>query len=76
MDWFKRRLPTSEPKPIEVEIPDIQLEENFSCVMYVTYDDGFTHTLTGRVNQNDIKKTWTCHGIDHQGHQCMVDIVE
>ncbi len=74
MDWFKRRIPTPEPKPIEVEIPDIQLEENFSCDMYVTYDDGFTHTLTGRVKQNDVKKTWTIHGIDHKGHQCMVDI--
>lgn len=74
MDWFKRRLPTQEPQPVSVEIPDLQLEENFKCDMIVTYDDSSIHTLSGRVNQNDIKKTWAIHGINHTGQQCMVDI--
>lgn len=76
MDWYKRRLPTPEPKPVSVKIPDLQLEENFKCAMLVTYDDGSMYTLSGRVNQNDVKKTWAIHGIDHKGHQCMVDIEE
>jgi len=74
MDWFKRRLPTVEARPIEVKIPELLLEENFKCDMIVTYDDGNVLTLSGRVNQNDVKKTWAIHGIDHQGNQCMVDI--
>ncbi|KKL14965.1 hypothetical protein LCGC14_2510370 [marine sediment metagenome] len=76
MDWFKRRLPTVEAQPVEVKIPEIQLEENFKCDMIVTYDDGNVLTLSGRVNQNDVKETWAIHGIDHQGNQCMVDIIE
>ena len=74
MGWYKRRIPTPEPKPVLVDIPDIQLKENFRCDMYVTYDDGNTYTLSGRVNQNDVKKVWAIHGIDNNGHQCMVDI--
>ena len=74
MSWHKRRIPTPEPQPIHVEIPDIQLEENFRCEMIVTFDDGNIYTLSGRVNQNEVKKTWTCHGINHTGQQCMVDI--
>lgn len=74
MSWFKRRIPTPEPKPISVQILDIKLIENHRCDMIVTYDDGNTFTLSGRVNQNQIKKIWAIHGIDHQGHQCMVDI--
>ena len=76
MDWYKRRLPTPEPQPVSVKIPDLQLEENFKCDMLVTYDDGSLYTLSGRVNQNNVKKTWAIHGIDHKGHQCMVDIEE
>ena len=74
MDWFKRRIPTPEPTPTSVQIPNIKLIENHRCDMLVTYDDGNSYTLSGRVNQNTVKKTWTIHGIDHQGHQCMVDI--
>lgn len=74
MSWYKRRIPTPEPKPIEVKIPDLQLKEEHRCDMIVTYDDGETRILSGRVNQNPIKKTWAIHGIDHSGHQCMVDI--
>ncbi|KKM06821.1 hypothetical protein LCGC14_1740230, partial [marine sediment metagenome] len=70
MDWYKRRLPVFQPQPIEVKIPELQLEENFKCDMIVTYDDGNVLTLSGRVNQNDVKKTWAIHGIDHQGNQC------
>lgn len=76
MSWYKRRIPTPEPKPTSVQIPDIKLIENHRCDMLVTYDDGNSYTLSGRVNQNTVKKTWAVHGIDHQGHQCMVDIEE
>lgn len=76
MDWYKRRIPTPEPQPISVKIPDIKLEENYRCDMFVEFDDGVTRTLSGRVNQNEVKKIWAVHGIDHQGHQCMVDIDE
>lgn len=76
MSWFKRRLPTDEPKPVDVAFTDLQLIENHRCDMKVTYDNGEIFTLTGRVNQNPIKKTWTVHGIDYCGHQCMVDIKE
>ena len=76
MDWYKRRLPTPEPQPVSVEIPDIRLEENFKCDMFVTYDNGVVITLSGRVNENTIKKVWAIHGINHTGQQCMVDIEE
>lgn len=76
MSWYKRRLPTQDPKPISVQIPDIRLINNHRCDMIVEYDDGNTHTLSGRVNLNDVKNVWAIHGIDHQGHQCMVDIDE
>ena len=76
MSWFKRRPPTREIRPIHVDIPDLELSENFKCSMLVTYDNGEKIMLSGRVNQNPIKKTWAVHGIDTKGHQCMVDIVE
>lgn len=76
MSWFKRRIPTPEPKPVDVEIDDLQLKENHRCNMTVTYDDGNVYKLTGRVNQNEVKKTWAVHGIDSCGHQCMVDIID
>jgi hypothetical protein len=44
--------------------------------MTAYYDDGSVFQLNARVNQNDIKGTWTVHGIDHLGHSVLVDIVD
>lgn len=76
LSWYKRRPPTEEPQPVRVEIPDIKLEAEHKCDMYVTYDNGDTLTLSGRVEFNDIKKKWSICGIDPHGHQCLADIIE
>lgn len=76
MSWFKRRSPTPEPRPIDVEIENIELVNNSYCDMKVTYDDGNVYEFNGRVSHNDIKDTWTIHGFDANGHQCFVDIIE
>lgn len=75
-DWFKRRLPIPLPKPIDVNIHGLKLEQDHHCRMTAYYDDGSVYLLNARVNQNDIKKTWTVHGIDHLGHSVLVDIIE
>lgn len=74
LDWFKRRVPTKEPRPIKVEITNIELVNNSYCNMTAEFDDGNIYELTGRVNLNDIKNTWTVHGTDPYGHQCFVDV--
>jgi hypothetical protein len=75
-DWFKRRLPTPQPKAIDVKVHNLVLEQNHMCKMTAYYDDGSVFQLNARVNQNDIKGTWTVHGIDHLGHSVLVDIVD
>jgi hypothetical protein len=74
MDWYKRRLPTKDPKPIKSIVKYLEFIENYICIMTVTYDDGNVYDLTARVNQNKILKTWTVHGIDSKGHTCLCDI--
>ena len=76
LSWYKRRLPTPEPRPVHVEIENIELVNNSYCDMKVTYDDGNVYEFTGRVSHNDIKDAWTVHGFDAKGHQCFVDVIE
>jgi hypothetical protein len=76
LSWFKRRLPTEEPRPIDVEITNIELVNNSYCDMKVTYDDGNVYEFNGRVSHNDVKDAWTVHGFDASGRQCMVDVIE
>ncbi len=76
LSWYKRREPTKEAKPVSVEVEDLQLVDNHMCKMRATYDDGNIYDLTARVCLNDIKGIWTVHGIDHQGHSVLCDIIE
>ena len=78
MSWHKRRLPTDDPQPVKVEIDNIELEINSYCDMTVEYDDGEVFVFNARVQFNDIKKTWTVHGMSSTSgmRQCFVDIVE
>ena len=61
--WYKRRTPTPEPKAIKVEVPDYKQIKNHFCKMHITYDDGLTEVLLGRVLQNHIKKHWIVDGM-------------
>jgi len=74
--WFKRRVPTKEIEAVSVEIEDLKLIDNHKCTMKVVYDDGKTYELSGRVNLNDIKGTWTVAGNNPHGLMTMVDIIE
>jgi hypothetical protein len=74
MSWYKRRPDPREPKPVDVEIPDLKLIDEHRCEMFVVYDNGEKFCLSGRVNQNTITGGWAIHGIDPNGHECMVDI--
>ena len=76
LSWYKRREPTKEAKPVSVKVDDLQLVINHVCAMHAIYDDGNTYELGARVHFNDIKKTWTVHGIDHLGHSVLCDIIE
>lgn len=75
-DWFKRREPTKEIKPVSVKVDSLQLIDNYKCDMEVLYDDGEVYILSGRVNSNDIKGTWTVHGINFNGLSVLADIIE
>ncbi len=76
LDWFKRRIPTQDPRPVKVEIENIELVLNSRCKMIVEFDDGNVYEFDGRVQHNEIKDTWTVHGFNHHGQQCFVDIIE
>lgn len=62
--WFKRRLPKPEPKATSVELIDYRQEDNHFCTMIVSFDDGTTKSLIGRVIQNKIKGHWTVDGME------------
>ena len=77
LSWFKRRPPTPEPRPIDVEIENIELVNNSYCDMKVTYDDGEIFEFNGRVSHNDIKDVWAVHGFSSDsGRQCFVDVID
>lgn len=76
LSWHKRRIPTVEPEPVNVEISDLELVNNSYCKMIVRFDDDNVYTFDGRVNYNDVKHTWTVHGFDPYGHQCFVDVIK
>lgn len=73
--WAKRRIPTKEIQPVSIEVPDIKLEQDYTCDMYALYDDGNWYKLAARVNQNDITGKWTVQGINHFGLSAMADII-
>ena len=74
MSWFKRRVPTKDPIPVEVlDVEDLQLIHNHPTELLVTFKffhrDGTEtledHQLSGRIHQNAIKKErWTINGMD------------
>ena len=76
LDWFKRRIPTKDPRPVKVEIKNIELVINSYCDMTVEFDDGNVYEFNGRVQHNEVKGTWTVHGFNPHGQQCFVDIIE
>jgi hypothetical protein len=76
LSWYKRREPTKEIQPIEVEIEDLQLISNHYSNMRVLYDDGNWYDLTGRVTQNDITGKWSIQGLNPHGLSCLVDVIE
>ena len=77
MDWFKRRLPTPEPKPVFATVDGFQKKLGHTCNMMTTYDDGQVIEMTGaRVIHNDIKDEWSVQGMDGKGHMCVVDVID
>ena len=77
LSWFKRRTPVKEPKPVTVQVTDIELVNNSYCDMTVDFDDGKSFEYRSRVSQCPIKKTWTVHGFSSaSGRQCLVDVIE
>jgi hypothetical protein len=75
LNYFKRRIPEKEIQGVSVKFRGLKLKDNHTCVMIITYDDGNTHELTGRVNLNDIKGTWSVAGSNPHGQLTMVDII-
>lgn len=61
--WYKRRIPTPEPKAIKGVVPNFKLEENYFCDMHVLYDNGEVKRYLSRVVRNDIKGTWVVDGM-------------
>ena len=74
-DWFKRRVPTVEPKAVSVEITGFELINNHKCVMIATYDNDEVFELSGRVSVNHVGK-WTVAGYNPHGKMVMCDITE
>jgi hypothetical protein len=63
-NWFKRRTPRPEPKPIKVvKIDDFQLVENHFCTMHVEYDDGNVKEYLSRVMFSEYSEKWLVDGM-------------
>ena len=75
LDWYKRRKPTKKIQPVSVNVDNVQLIDNYRCVMCVLYNDGVVYQLSGRVNVNDITGRWTVHGINPHGLATLVEII-
>lgn len=61
--WYKRRLPTDEPKAISVELDGFEYVTDHFCKMIVTYDDNKTETLIARVIFNKLTQQWAVDGM-------------
>lgn len=75
-DWFKRRVPTPEPKAVSVEVIGFEKINNGRCLMKATYDDGITYDLDARININEILDKWTVTGYNPHGKMVMCDVIE
>lgn len=62
-DWAKRRKPSVQLKPVHVNIPDFQCQEQHFCNMEVTFEDGSEKTFFSRVIKNHITGQWTVDGM-------------
>lgn len=74
--YFKRRLPTKGQTILSVTVTGFDKVSNHTCIMNATYDDGKTYELTGRINLNSIKGTWTVTGYNPHGKMVICDVIE
>lgn len=75
-NWVKRRRPTAVPQPVSVTIPDLVLERDASCEVFVLYSDEVERKLKGRVIFNEIKKTWSVSAIANGGWMVSIAVEE
>ncbi|WP_258807696.1 hypothetical protein [Pseudidiomarina sp. CB1] len=76
LNWYKRRKPNAESKPVDVEVEDFKLEKNHFCKIHVIFDDGGRATLQGRVTQNPVTGAWSVNGINAKGQSVSALYVE
>ena len=63
-NWFKRRTPRPEPKPVKVtKIDNFKFEKNHFCQMYIEYDNGEVRDFLSRVIHNEMNKKWLVDGM-------------
>jgi len=75
-NWVKRRRPTDDPIPLNASIPDLKLEREAKCSVFVTYSDEVTRELKGRVLFNEIKQTWSVSAIANGGWMVSISVIE
>tara|TARA_B100000700_G_scaffold311500_1_gene393520 strand:+ start:123910 stop:124107 length:198 start_codon:yes stop_codon:yes gene_type:complete len=59
-----------------VELEGFTKEAYTMCKMHVTFEDGLSCTLHGQVSQNPIRGYFTVNGIDANGNQAAVKIID
>lgn len=74
LNWVKRRKPTDKPQAIAVDIPNLLLEREAKCDVWVDYEDGERRLLKGRVMFNEIKQTWSVSAIANGGWSVLVSV--
>lgn len=75
LSWYKRRINTENKKEIiNIDIKDFKKERFSFCNMIVTFKEE-TVKLTGQVIHNTIKDIWLINGIDSQGNQVVIEIL-
>tara|TARA_R110001583_G_scaffold131248_1_gene282935 strand:+ start:2626 stop:2898 length:273 start_codon:yes stop_codon:yes gene_type:complete len=63
-NWFKRRTPRPEPKPVNViKIDGFKLMKNHLCRMHVKFDNGEVREFLSRVIYSDINGKWLVDGM-------------
>jgi len=76
LSWHKRRKPGQEIKPVSVAAPGFRKEVNHMCDVQVTFDNGETMTMKGRVLQNPVTGTWSVNAINTSGQSVFARLVE
>lgn len=76
MSWSKRRKHTIDSRKIKnVVLDGFKKIENTFCGMKVIYENE-TIELNARVIYNEIQDYWVVAGVNGQGEQCSIKIIE